>query len=81
MMKGFFKSMRQKQKRAVNPDIPRPNLFTHEKNIKEARATIESLTQDVARLSARIQELEVKLKVQNQQLRALTQDLNIFRKG
>jgi hypothetical protein len=80
-MSSIFKSMREKKKRAVNPDIPRPNLFTHEKSIKEAKVTIESLTETVTRLTAKVEELERKLIFQNQQLNGVIQNQNIFRKG
>lgn len=42
---------KQKKKRVVNPDIPRPNLFSHEKKLKESQATIEDLQIQVRRLT------------------------------
>lgn len=35
---------KQKKKRNVNPDIIRPNLFSHEKTIKEQIAMLEQTT-------------------------------------
>lgn len=80
-MASFFKMMRAKKKRAVNPDLPRPNLFSHEKSIKEAKSTIDTLSETVLRLTARVEELERKLTIQNQQLTNLNQQKNIFRRG
>ena len=34
---------KQKKKRRVDPDRPRPNLFSHEKKLKENQETVEGL--------------------------------------
>lgn len=40
MNPGQFK---QKKKRKVDPDRPRPNLFSHEKKLKENQETMDGL--------------------------------------
>jgi hypothetical protein len=55
---------RSKPKRAVNPDIPRPNLFTHEKKLKDVQAAQDTHSQTVAQLQQRIEVLERKLNGQ-----------------
>ena len=37
------RQFKQKKKRVVNPDIPRPNLFSHEKKLKESQMIIDDL--------------------------------------
>jgi predicted P-loop ATPase/GTPase len=34
---------KQKKKRRVDPDRPRPNLFSHEKKLKENQETVDGL--------------------------------------
>ncbi len=63
--------MKQKKKRAVNPDIPRPNLFTHEKKLKDMQAVNDSAMQTISQLQARVQRLERKLSSQTTYLQAL----------
>ena len=63
--------MKQKKKRAVNPDIPRPNLFTHEKKLKDMQAANDGAAQTIAQLQNRIQRLERKLATQTDYLQAL----------
>lgn len=70
-MTGIFKAMKQKKKRAVNPDIPRPNLFTHEKKLKDMQAANDGAAQTIAQLQNRIQRLERKLATQTDYLQAL----------
>ena len=70
-MSGIFKAMKQKKKRAVNPDIPRPNLFTHEKKLKDMQAANDGAAQTVTQLQNRIQRLERKLATQTDYLQAL----------
>jgi len=72
-MNPFFKSM-QTRKRAVDPNAPpRPNLLSHEKTIKETRATLEELQAENRQLRARIEALESKMANQTQYLQALHQ--------
>mgnify|MGYP006276832799 CR=1 FL=1 len=42
-----YKQFKQKKKRVMNPDIPRPNLFSHEKHLKETDITIEELKRTI----------------------------------
>ena len=70
-MSGIFKAMKQKKKRAVNPDIPRPNLFTHEKKLKDMQAANDGAAQTITQLQNRIQRLERKLATQTDYLQAL----------
>jgi CII-binding regulator of phage lambda lysogenization HflD len=68
---SIFKAMKQKKKRAVNPDIPRPNLFTHEKKLKDMQSANDSAAQTITQLQSRIQRLERKLASQTTYLQAL----------
>lgn len=70
-MNGIFKAMKQKKKRAVNPDIPRPNLFTHEKKLKDMQAVNDTAMQTIQQLQNRVQRLESKLTNQTIYLQAL----------
>jgi predicted RNase H-like nuclease (RuvC/YqgF family) len=63
-----FKQYKQKKKRKVNPNIPRPNLFSHEKKIKETDTKIETQDIEIHRLrhelklaNSRIRQLEMKI--------------------
>jgi predicted RNase H-like nuclease (RuvC/YqgF family) len=63
-----------KKKRAVDPNAPpRPNLLSHEKTIKETRATIEQLEQENRLLKMRVEALESKMITQTQYLNHLHQ--------
>jgi len=73
---SIFKAMKQKKKRAVNPDIPRPNLFTHEKKLKDMQAVNDSAMQTIQQLQSRVQRLESKLASQTTYLQALHSKLN-----
>lgn len=60
-----FKQYRQKPKRKLDPNIPRPNLFSHEKKLKEltaqneaGSATVQGLQKQLDRAFRRILELE-----------------------
>jgi fido (protein-threonine AMPylation protein) len=68
---SIFKAMKQKKKRAVNPDIPRPNLFSHEKKIKDMQTVNDAAQQTINQLQARVQRLERKLNSQTSYLQAL----------
>ena len=71
MNPNFLKSMRQKKKRAVNPDIPRPNLFSHDKEIRGIKTANETVAQQIAQLQDRVRRLESKLRAQTNYLSAL----------
>jgi hypothetical protein len=70
-MTNIFKAMKQKKKRAVNPDIVRPNLFTHEKKLKDMQAVNDTAVDTIQRLQSRVQRLEAKLSSQTTYLQAL----------
>jgi hypothetical protein len=69
----FLKSMKVKKKRAVNPDIPRPNLFSHEKQLKDMQSTNTQLAAQVQELHQQVQRLERKLRAQSDYLNTLHQ--------
>lgn len=71
MNPNFLKSMRQKKKRAVNPDIPRPNLFSHDKEIRGIKTANETVAQQIAQLQDQVRRLESKLRAQTNYLSAL----------
>lgn len=73
MNPSFLKSMKVKKKRAVNPDIPRPNLFSHEKQLKDMQATNTQLAAQVQELHQQVQRLERKLRAQSDYLNTLHQ--------
>ena len=61
----MFNQYKQKKKRAVNPDIPRPNLMTHEKRLKEVndemggyKDTVAKQQEEINRLRAKVNRLE-----------------------
>ena len=47
-----------KKKRVMNPDIPRPNLFSHEKKLKDANETITNLQMQLQYQNEQIQQLK-----------------------
>lgn len=55
------KQFKQKKKRKVNPDIPRPNLFSHEKKLNEQLDAMERLVSIVDRQQAEIERLQNRL--------------------
>ena len=64
-MNPMFSQYKQKKKRAVNPDIPRPNLMTHEKRLKEVndemggyKDTIAKQQEEINRLRGKVNRLE-----------------------
>lgn len=75
-MNPFLKAMRPKKKRPVDPNAPpRPNLMSHDKVIRDQKAMLEELGQEIARLRYRIDELEQKSRYQTQYLSTLHQSL------
>jgi septal ring factor EnvC (AmiA/AmiB activator) len=73
MNPNMLKAMRAKKTRTVNPDIPRPNLFTHEKQLKEVKLSAEQLQAQIVELQSQVKKLERKLNAQNNYLQALHQ--------
>lgn len=57
----MFSQYKQKKKRAVNPDIPRPNLMTHEKRLKEVDSLLGGNKETVARQQEEINRLRTKV--------------------
>jgi hypothetical protein len=55
------KQFSHKKKRAVNPDIPRPNLFAHEKKLKETGATLQHAMDLINTQRAEIQSLKTRV--------------------
>lgn len=47
-----------KKKRNVNPDIPRPNLMSHEKKLKDNQSAMERLLAVVAKQEKQILQLQ-----------------------
>ena len=73
-MSAIFKAMKEKKKRAVDPNAPpRPNLMTHEVKIRSAQEIIDSQTQQLQILQHRIDSLERKLSAQTDYLSQLHQ--------
>ena len=58
MNPGQFK---QKKKRKVDPDRPRPNLFSHEKKLKESSDLMEQMQRIIDQQDAMIQRLQNRL--------------------
>ena len=71
MSSSIFKAMRQKKKRAVDPDLPRPNLFTHEKKLKDMSAAAEEAMRTIQQQAERIRRLERKIANQSDYLQAV----------
>jgi septal ring factor EnvC (AmiA/AmiB activator) len=69
---------KQKKKRVVNPDIPRPNLFSHEKKLKESQTIIEDLQSQLRKQAEEIATL--KSNYVNMQ-QSINQIINILRRG
>jgi hypothetical protein len=68
----LFKAMRQKRKRAINPDAPpRPNLMTHDVKLKQQDEIINRMNQEVHYLKDTVRRLENKLFNQTNYLDAL----------
>ena len=70
-MSNIFKAMKQKKKRAVNPDIPRPNLFTHEKRLKDMSTAAEEAMRTIQQQAERIRRLERKIANQSDYLQVV----------
>lgn len=70
-MSNIFKVMKAKKKRAVNPDIPRPNLLSHEKKLKDMSAAAEDAMRTIQQQAERIRRLERKIASQSDYLQAV----------
>ncbi len=71
-MNPLFKAM-HKKKRKVNPDIPRPNLMSHEKVLKDQKLSLEQLQHENQFLKQRMADMEAKLRNQTNYLTYLHQ--------
>lgn len=69
---------KKKKKRTVDPNIARPNLFSHEKKLKET-------TQSMSTMANRILQQELKIAKLEAQVRDLQQSIdmlvNVMRRG
>jgi predicted RNase H-like nuclease (RuvC/YqgF family) len=73
---------RPKKKKPVDPNAPpRPNLLNHEKRLKDAVVTLESLQQENFQLKRRIEALESKMTHQTSYLNTLHQYVHTKFKG
>ena len=71
MNPNFLKSMKQKKKRVMDPNIVRPNLFSHDKEIRGMKTTNELAMQQILQLQDQVRGLERKLRRQTDYLSAL----------
>jgi predicted RNase H-like nuclease (RuvC/YqgF family) len=75
----MLKTMKAKQKRPVDPNAPpRPNLMSHDKVIRDQKATIENLGNRIGYLEARLDQTESKLRYQTQYLSQLHNNLQSY---
>lgn len=66
-MNPMFSQYKQKPKRKVNPDIPRPNLFSHDKKLREIDGRFDQNTRLLDEQNAIIAQLQRKVaRLQNQ---------------
>jgi hypothetical protein len=71
MNPSFLKSMKQKKKRVMDPNIVRPNLFSHDKEIRGMKSTNELAMQQIMQLQDQVRKLERKLARQTDYLSAV----------
>jgi hypothetical protein len=69
----FLKSMKQKKKRVMDPNIPRPNLFSHDKEIRGIKSSSEIAMQQIVDLQDQVRKLERKVRAQANYISALNQ--------
>ncbi len=69
----FLKSMKQKKKRVMDPNIPRPNLFSHDKEIRGIKSSGEMAMQQIMDLQDQVRKLERKIRAQGNYISALNQ--------
>lgn len=76
-MSDIFKAMRQKKKRAVDPDAPpRPTLLGHEKEMKTWRQQFSEMTERSIQQSVEINMLRRKVNRLESQIDAMTSVVN-----
>lgn len=72
MNPAMLKTMKAKKKREVDPNAPpRPNLMSHDKVIRDQKATVEQMAQKLKYLERRLNDTESKLRHQTQYLSQL----------
>jgi septal ring factor EnvC (AmiA/AmiB activator) len=54
------RQFKQKKKRVMDPTIPRPNLFSHEKKLKENQQFVEDLQSQLRRQAEEVETLKNK---------------------
>lgn len=69
----FLKAMKAKKKRVLDPNIPRPNLFSHDKEIRGIKSNSEHAMQQIMDLQDQVRKLERKLRAQTDYISALNQ--------
>lgn len=57
----MFSQYKQKKKRAVDPSIPRPNLMSHEKRLKEVNDEMGGYKDRIAKQQEEINRLQAKV--------------------
>jgi predicted RNase H-like nuclease (RuvC/YqgF family) len=78
----MFDMYRPKKKKPVDPNAPpRPNLLNHEKRLKDAVVTLDSLQQENQELRRRLEAVESKLANQTSYLNTLHQYVHSKFKG
>lgn len=76
MNPAMLKTMKAKKKRPVDPNAPpRPNLMSHDKTIRDQKATVDQMARRLGYLERRLEETESKLRYQTQYLSQLHQTL------
>jgi len=66
MNPAMLKIMRAKKKRPVDPNAPpRPNLLSQDKKLREQEQTVQDLHQEVSYLKDKLNNLETKLRTQD----------------
>lgn len=69
---------KKKKKRVMNPDIPRPNLFSHEKKLKETTHSMGTMANRILQQESKIAKLETQIKDLQQSIDML---LGVIRRG
>jgi hypothetical protein len=76
-MSDIFKAMKAKKKRAVDPNAPpRPNLMTHDVKLRTAEQTIQDQANIINTLQIRLDNLERKVRTQQDYLTQLHQRIS-----
>ena len=66
---------KKKVKRKMNPDIPRPNLFSHEKKLREQNEAFSRLHEIVARQEDQLAQLRADYRSMQQSIDAILMHL------